>query len=79
MDNNKGITIDFAEKYKNLICDDIPKFQLKSYPHSTPAPKKYIKKFVHTEESFAYKYCMSEEEQAKVRKARKKTLNSDNK
>ena len=81
MDNNKGITIDFAKKYAHLICDDIPRLQLKSYPYRTPIPQRYIiKKFIHTEDSFAYEFCMSEEEQKEVRKTRKKTLqNSVNK
>lgn len=78
MDNNKGITIDFAEKYAHLICDDIPKIPLKSYPYGVQIPRNYIKKFVHTEEGFAYKYCMSKEEQ-KREESRKKTLNSYNK
>lgn len=78
MENNKGITIDFAEKYQHLICKAIPKLQLKSYPYSTPIPEEYRKTFIHTEESFAYLFCMSEEEQEEVRKTRKKTLNSGN-
>lgn len=79
MDNNKGITIDFAEKYAHLICDDIPKLQLKSYPYNNTIPKKYRKKFIHTEEGFAYQFCMSEEQQEEVRKVRRKTLTSNNK
>ena len=80
MENNKGITINFAEKYAHLICRDIPKLQLQSYPYRTPIPEEYRKPFIHTEEGFAYKFCMSEEEQEKIRKTRKKTLqNSVNK
>ena len=72
--NNKGITINFAEKYAHLICDDLPRLQLKSYPYNTPLPEEYRKTFIHTEEGFAYKFCMSEEQQKEVRKTRKKTL-----
>jgi len=72
--NNKGITIDFAKKYAHLICKDIPKLQLQSYPYRIQLPKEYRKTFIHTEESFAYKFCMSEEEQQEVRIVRKKTL-----
>ena len=75
MENNKkGITINFAEKYAHLICTDISKKQLQSYPYGSSLPDKYRKKFIHTEEGFAYKFCMSEEEQEKARKTRKKTL-----
>ena len=78
--NNKGITINFAEKYAHLICTDIQKKQLHSYPYGPVLPYKYRKKFIHTEDEFAYKFCMSEEEQEIVRKTRKKILqNSVNK
>ena len=52
--NNKGITINFTEKYAHLICKDIPKLQLRSYPYGPSLPDKYRKKFIHTEEGFAY-------------------------
>lgn len=52
-----AITVDFAEKYKHLVCKDIPKIQLQSYPHKIRIPKKYKKKFIHTEGSFVKKYC----------------------
>ena len=78
--NKKGITINFAEKYAHLICDDIPRLELKSYPYNTALPEEHRKIFVHTEESFAYKFCMSEQQQEEARKSRKKTLqNSVNK
>lgn len=73
-DNKKGITINFAEKYAHLICKDIPKLQLRSYPYGLLLPDKYRKKFIHAEDGFAYKFCMSEEQQEIVRKTRKKTL-----
>lgn len=72
---NKGMTIDFAEKYSHLICEDIPKMTLPLSRRSVPIPAKYRKKFIHKENGFAYNYCMSEEEQEKVRKTRKRTLN----
>lgn len=52
-----AITIDFAERYKHLICKNIPKVQLQSYPHKMQIPEEYKKKFVHTEDSFVKKYC----------------------
>lgn len=80
MANNKGITINFAEKYAHLICEDIPKVKLPLPRRSVQIPEKYRKTFIHTEEGFAYLFCMSEEEQKEVRKTRKKTLqNSVNK
>jgi len=74
MENNKGITIDFAEEYAHLICEDIPKLQLKSYPYGSSLSDKYRKEFIHTEEGFAYKFCMSEGKQEEVRRTRKRTL-----
>lgn len=52
-----AITIDFSEKYAHLICSDIPKLQLGSYPYSTPIPEEYRKKFIHTENSFVKLFC----------------------
>lgn len=52
-----AITIDFSKKYAHLICPDIPKLRLKSYPYSTPIPEEYRKKFIHTENSFVKLFC----------------------
>ncbi len=52
-----AITIDFAQKYAHLICPDIPKVQLRSYPYQITVPEKYRKQFVHTEEGFVKKFC----------------------
>ena len=52
-----AITIDFAEKYKDLICKDIPKLQLQNYPNQIQIPEKYRKQFVHPEDGFVKKYC----------------------
>ena len=52
-----SITINFAEKYKDLICEDIPKIQCESYPHQNPIPEKYRKKFVHPENGFVKLFC----------------------
>ena len=52
-----AITIDFSKKYANLICPDIPKIQLGSYPCTTPIPEEYRKKFIHTESSFVKLFC----------------------
>lgn len=61
-----AITIDFSEKYKHLICEDIPKYRLKSVEdrggylvrESKPRiPEEYRKKFIHTPDSFVCKFC----------------------
>ena len=52
-----AITIDFSKKYAHLICPDIPKIQLQSYPYRAPIPEEYRKKFVHTENSFVKLFC----------------------
>jgi len=53
-----AITIDFSKKYAHLICSDIPKIQLGSYPYySTPIPEKYRKKFIHPENGFVKLFC----------------------
>ena len=52
-----AITIDFAEKYKHLICEDIPKLQLQSYPNQPKIPEKYRKQFVHPENGFVKMFC----------------------
>ena len=52
-----AITIDFSKKYEHLICNDIPKLQLHSYPYQNPTPQKYRKKFIHTEDGFVKKFC----------------------
>lgn len=52
-----AITIDFAEKYKHLICEDIPKLQLQSYPNQPQIPEKYRKQFVYPEDGFVKKFC----------------------
>lgn len=52
-----AITVDFLEKYKHLICEDIPKLQLQSYPHNSVVPEQYRKKFIHSEDSFVKKFC----------------------
>jgi len=52
-----AITIDFSKKYAHLICPDIPKLRLKSYPDSTTIPKKYHKKFIHPENGFVKLFC----------------------
>ena len=47
-----AITIDFAKEYEHLICKDIPKLQLQSYPNQPKIPEKYRKQFVHPENGF---------------------------
>ena len=52
-----AITIDFSKEFADLICTDIPKLQLGSYPYSTPIPEKYRKKFIHPENGFVKLFC----------------------
>lgn len=52
-----AITIDFAKKYADLICEDIPKIQCESYPHRNQLPEKYHKEFVHSESGFVKLFC----------------------
>lgn len=51
-----AITIDFSKKNAHLICPDIPKVQLRSYP-SIDIPEKYRKKFIHPEDGFVKMFC----------------------
>ena len=49
---------DFSKKYACLVCPDIPKRRLLSYPPSvTSIPEKYRKKFIHPEDGFVKLYC----------------------
>ena len=57
-----AITIDFAKEYAHLICPDIPKVQLRSYPYQITVPEKYRKQFVHPEDGFVKKFCESYDE-----------------
>lgn len=52
-----AITIDFSKKYAHLICPDIPKMQLQSYPYGPQIPEEYRKKSIHTENSFVKLFC----------------------
>lgn len=52
-----AITIDFSKKYSHLICHDIPKFRLRSYPDSTQIPEEYRKQFIHPENGFVKLFC----------------------
>lgn len=52
-----AITIDFSKKYAHLICPDIPKIQLRSYPEQAPIPEKYRKKLTHPENGFVKLFC----------------------
>jgi len=52
-----AITIDFSKKYAHLICPDIPKIQLRSYPYNVPIPENYRKKFIHPEDGFVKLFC----------------------
>ena len=36
-----AITIDFAKEFANLICTDIPKKQMESYPNRPQIPEKH--------------------------------------
>lgn len=67
----------FLVKFTDLLDADMPRVCLRSefdsdIPDVIPlVPEKYRKKFIHTEDSFAYKYCMSREEQKQVKQKRK--------
>ena len=58
-----AITIDFKNKYANLIVDGIPRIQLKSEDDSDipmisgNIPDKYRKAFIHPENGFVNLYC----------------------
>lgn len=61
-----AITINFSEKYGNLICKDLPKKQLKSVEdrggyltedNKSTIPEKYRKVFVHPPEGFVKLFC----------------------
>lgn len=52
-----AITIDFAQKYSHLICHDISKQRLRSYPNQPQIPEKYRKKFIHPENGFVKMFC----------------------
>lgn len=52
-----AITIDFSKKYAHLICPDIPKLRLQSYPYGPQIPEKYRKNFIHPENGFVKLFC----------------------
>ena len=52
-----AITIKFSKEFADLICKDIPKTQMESYPSSHPIPEKYRKQFIHPENGFVKLFC----------------------
>lgn len=73
-----SINVDgFLVKFADLLDADSPKVWLHSeYDSDIPdviplVPEEYRQKFIHTEDSFAYKYCMSREQQKQVKQKRK--------
>ena len=52
-----AITIDFSKEFADLICTDIPKTQMESYPNGPQIPEKYRKKFIHPENGFVKLFC----------------------
>lgn len=61
-----ALTINFSEKYSNLICEDLPKKQLESIEdrggyltsdNKPTIPEKYRKVFVHPREGFVKLFC----------------------
>lgn len=64
-------------KYADLLDADIPRVCLGSLFDSdipeieSTVPEKYRKSFIHTEESFAYKFCMSREQQKQIKQKKK--------
>ena len=67
----------FLVKFADLLDADMPRVWLRSEFDSdipeiaTTVPEEYRKKFIHTEDSFVYKYCMSREQQKQVKQKRK--------
>lgn len=67
----------FLVKCADLLDVDMPRVWLRSEFDSdipdipSTVPEEYRKKFIHTEDSFAYKYCMSREQQKQVKQKRK--------
>ena len=60
------ITINFCEEFSDLICEDIPKYQLTSVEDRggylagetiTIIPEEYRKPFIHTLNGFAAQFC----------------------
>lgn len=52
-----AITINFAQDFSDLICEDIPLTQCESYPSNAQIPEKYRKSFVHTPNGFVKLFC----------------------
>lgn len=52
-----AITIDFSKEFADLICTNIPKTQMESYPNGLQIPEKYRKKFIHPENGFVKLFC----------------------
>jgi len=67
----------FLVKFADLLDADMPRVCLRSkfdsdIPDVIPLVlEEYRKKFIHTEDSFAYKYCMSRQQQKQVKQKRK--------
>lgn len=67
----------FLVKFADLLDADRPKVWIRSefdsdIPDVIPlVAEEYRKKIIHTEDSFAYKYCMSRQQQKQVKKKRK--------
>ena len=57
-----AITINFAQEFSDLVCEDIPLIQCKSPPESLQIPEKYRKNFVHTPNGFVKLFCEGENE-----------------
>lgn len=68
-----GVLVKFAD----LLDTDMPRVCLRSKFDSdipeinSTVPEEYRKKFIHTEDGFAYKYCMSRQQQKQVKQKRK--------
>lgn len=56
-----AITVNFAQEFSDLICEDIPLTRCESYPSNLQVPEKYHKEFIHTPNGFAKLFCEEEE------------------
>ena len=56
------ITINFAQEFSDLICEEIPLIQSGAPPVSLQIPEKYRKNFVHTPNGFVKLFCEGENE-----------------
>ena len=52
-----AITMNFAQEFSDLICEDVSLIQCETPPESLQIPEKYRKNFVHTPNGFVKLFC----------------------